>query len=60
MDPPTAQNPINSFETFDAHEDALVVFAHGPTALDNCTFLPHGAMNDWQSKNGKRLVSGAW
>lgn len=60
MDPPTAQNTINSFETFDAHEDILVVIAHGPAAMDNFTFLPQGTMNDWQSKNGNCLVSGAW
>ena len=53
MDPPTAQNPINSLETFGAHKNVLVTIAHDPAAMDNFVFLHHGTMNDWQSKKWK-------
>ncbi|KAF7508000.1 hypothetical protein GJ744_009897 [Endocarpon pusillum] len=42
--------PNHSFETFDADEAVLVVMAHGPAAMDNCTFLSQGTMNDWQQE----------
>lgn len=53
MDPPTAQQSINSLEAFDACEDVLVAIAHDPAAMDDFAFFPYSTMNDWQGRKWK-------
>lgn len=55
-DPATALASVMALAEFDADPNILVAIAHDPTALDVCTFFPHGTMNAWRAEGWKEAM----